>query len=352
MVDVRLDLPAGGEVELEILPGSPTLSHVGRQFCDGIQVAMTGSDVVGAEAASALVANDRVLESTRVRIAFEPGRGIVSWFDKVAGCELLRDGRTHSPFLPVYDVTPVTPRHDGNPVMTRNANITSRGRMGRNRKGPDARHYSGALRTVQVLSAGPLSSTVQLDYACEGCEFYRVLLTAWADLPRVDVSVRLLKQAVWEPENLYLALPFASGGEGRNELWVEKAGTLVRPWQDQLPDSLADFTCVQDGVVWQGKDRGVAVATPDAPLLQLGPLYYGPRPIMGSLALAGGPAQVYSWLMTNCWETNFEATPAGFHEFTFRVEWGPHIVSPEEGHALCRALNHGIRSFRIRSVSV
>lgn len=351
-VDVRLDLPAGGQVELEILPGAPTLPHVGRQFCDSAQLAMAGSDVVGAEPARALLANDRVLESTRVRIAFEPGQGIVSWFDKVAGCELLRDGRTHAPFLPVYDVTPVTPRHDGNSVMARNANITTRGRMGRNRKGPDARHYPGQLCSAQVLPGGPLSSTVQLDYACEGCEFYRVLLTAWADLPRVDVSVRLLKQAVWEPENLYLALPFASGAAvGRDELWVEKAGTLVRPWHDQLPDSLADFSCVQDGVVWQGKGRGLVITTPDAPLLQLGPLQYGPRHLMGSPALAGGPAQVYSWLMTNYWETNFEATPAGFHEFNFRVEWGPHVITPETGHALCRALNHGIRSFRCRRTS-
>lgn len=53
-----------------------------------------------------------------------------------------------------------------------------------------------------------------------------------------------------------------------------------------------------------------------------------------------------NWLMTNFWETNFEASLGGFHEFNYRLEWGPHITTPAQGVDLCRALNHGIGNFR------
>ncbi|MDD2764849.1 MAG: hypothetical protein PHE83_12840 [Opitutaceae bacterium] len=346
--DVRLDLAPGATARLELREGLPTLSHTARSFCDAAAIQPEGScDVIGAEKPRVLTASTQALETPFVRIAFAPERGIVSWFDKGAGCELLRADADHAPFMPVYDVTPVTPKHDDTPHMMKSSNILTRGRMGRNRKGADARYFAGRLESVKVTEVGPLRATVQLDYAIEGCTLYRVLLSAWADLPRVDVSIRLNKQSVWEPENLYVALPFTSGGDAEPELWVEKAGALVRPRQDQLPDSLADFYCLQDGLVFLGRGRGLALATPDTPLLQLGDLTHGQRHVMGSPQLPGRPLKPYSWVMTNYWETNFEASLGGFHEFTYRLEWGPHIQTPQQGIDLCHALNHGIKNFRV-----
>lgn len=344
--DVRLDLAPGETALLELREGRPTLAHIARHSCDAVGLIGGPGDVIGAEAPPALTVSPQTLESPFVRIAFAAERGIVSWLDRQAGCELMVGGMDHTPFMPVYDLTPVSPKHDDTPHMMASATILTRSRMGRNRKGADARHFAGRLESVKVVERGPQRATVQLDYAIEGCTLFRVLLSAWADLPRVDASVRLNKQSVWEPENLYLALPFTSGGEAVPVLWLDKAGAPVRPWRDQLPDSLTDFYCVQDGVVFLGCDRGLALATPDAPLLQLGELTHGPRHLMGSPHLPGRPLRPYSWLMTNYWETNFEASLGGFHEFNYRLEWGPHITTPAQGVDLCRALNHGIGNFR------
>jgi hypothetical protein len=344
--DVRLDLAPGATALLELREGLPTLSHIARSLCDAAVQPEGFCDVIGAETAPVMAASSQALETPFVRIAFAPERGIVSWFDKDAGCELLSPGADHAPFTPVYDVTPVTPKHDDNPIMGKNANVLTRGRMGRNRKGANAQCFAGRLESVKVVEQGPLRGTVQLDYAIEGCTMFRLLLSTWASLPRVDVSIRLNKQSVWEPENLYVSLPFTSGGDAAPELWVEKAGALVRPRQDQLPDSLADFYCLQDGMVFLGKGRGLALATPDAPLLQLGDLAHGPRHVMGSPQLHKQPLKPYGWLMTNYWETNFEASLGGFHEFTYHLEWGPHVKTPQQGIELCRALNHGIKNFR------
>lgn len=344
LFDVRLNLAPGERVRLELREGLPTVSRAARSFCDDLAEDGPG-DVVGAEGPSRVSATSRLIETPFVRIEFAPGRGAVSWLDKLAGCELLRAGADHAPFMPVYDVTPVSPRNDDAREMGRNALVLSRTRLGRNRKGADAIQSAGRLESVKTVETGPLRATVQLDYAVEGSSMYRVLISAWADMPRVDASIRVNKQSVWEPENLYAALPFTSGGP-EPELWVEKAGALVRPRRDQLPDSLADYYCVQDGAVFISDGRGLALAMPDAPLLQLGGLLHGPRHVMGSPQLDGSQPQAYGWLMSNFWETNFEASLGGFHEFTYRIEWGPHVSTPEKGIELCRALNHGIKCFR------
>jgi len=52
--------------------------------------------------------------------------------------------------------------------------------------------------------------------------------------------------------------------------------------------------------------------------------------------------------MTNYWETNFEASLGGFHEFNYRVEFGSHLADPNGAIRHCRTLNHGLKPFRIR----
>jgi hypothetical protein len=182
----------------------------------------------------------------------------------------------------------------------------------------------------------------------EGVVWLTVCLFIWRDLPRIDVAVRLQKTSVWDAENLYLALPFAAPG---GELWIDKPGGALRPWRDQLPDTLTDWFCIQEGFASCGPDLGIAVTTPDAPLLQLGPLEFGKRRLMGHPDLATESGRPYSWLMTNYWETNFDANLGGFHEFNYHIEFGRHLADPERAIRHCGMLNHGLKSFRISSGS-
>jgi hypothetical protein len=56
----------------------------------------------------------------------------------------------------------------------------------------------------------------------------------------------------------------------------------------------------------------------------------------------------YGWLMTNFWETNFDASLGGFHEFRYRVEWGSHLANHTSALQCCQSLNHAPRSFRVQ----
>ena len=215
-----------------------------------------------------------------------------------------------------------------------------------NRKGPDVERDVARFAAVRSMESGPIFARAELEYEVAGTRFVSLELRAYATEPRLDAAVRMLKTARWEPENVYVALPFAPG-PGPWELRLDRAGGPVRPRLDQLPGTLTDFSTVQHGMVLATEDYGLAVATPDAPIVQMGPLDHGERRLAGDPDLDNAPEHLYSWAMTNYWETNFEASLGGFHEFRYSLSWGPDLQEPGRAIQRCRNLNEGIFCFRL-----
>jgi len=272
-----------------------------------------------------------------VRIAWAPGDGIVSWLDRALSRELLRRDRRHAAFTPVHEVTPVSGPDDAWPV---------RGKMELNRKGENAVRSSGCLVGSSGIETGDVFVSTSLDYGVPGVSLYTVELRAYLDEPRVDVAVRMHKDSVWEPENIYLSLPFTTGMPDA-QLWLDKAGAAVRPRVDQIPGTLTDFYSIQEGFAVVSEGYGVAIATPDSHLLQLGALEHGPRLLAGDPALADDPAHPYAWLMTNYWETNFAAELGGFYEFRYSIMWGDELADEISALRACRDANWGVRCLRL-----
>lgn len=335
--DVPLTLAGGEEVEFELAAGMGALRALRRNFSEE----SAQDDVEGAEAGN-LPVDRSGIETEHLRLGFGDNGEIAALVDKKSGLDLLGINRHYAPFTPIYEVTPVG-ENDGERMNE------VRRSFGRNRKGRDVRRFAGSITSLDFPKAGKIHVPVEIGYQLEGTEWLKVSLKVWRDLPRIDVSVRLQKKCVWEPENLYLALPFAVPG---GELWIDKPGGPLRPWVDQLPDTLTDWYCLQEGYGICRPDFGVAVAMPDSPLLQLGSLEFGKRPLMGHPELRIENARPYAWLMTNYWETNFEANLGGFHEFNYRVEFGSHLSSPEAIIRQCRLLNAGLKAFRVRPDSL
>lgn len=280
------------------------------------------------------------VETPYVRIEWKRGDGIVRWFDKSLQKDLLREDRNHHAFTPVYNVT----RAVGVDGM-----YDVRRRMGRNRRGADAHVSVGALIDAKVIEHGEVYGKVQLTYEVDGCSHYSLLLTVYSDRPRVDVAVRMHKDSVWDPENLYISLPFGSAAaEKKEELWLDKCGALLRPRVDQLPGSLADYYCADEGAAYVSENSGVVIAMPDASILQLGSLEYEHRLLSGHEKLAHDPGHLYSWPMNNYWETNFKATLGGFYEFRYLVAWGEAYRTPEAALLACKSMNNGLLAWRTK----
>nr|WP_238358026.1 glycoside hydrolase [Cohnella zeiphila] len=295
-------------------------------------------DLYESKPQNGIVLSENHIESAHVCIRWTSSDGIVSWIDKATGENLVRSGSIHGAFTPVYEVTQA-------PSEAMMADV--RRRMGRNRKGPDVRRYAGRLAGVQSVVQGELYGVVELRYELEGTSHYSLYLKVYQDIARVDVSVRMHKDSVWDPENMYLSLPFRSG-EAEDQLWLHKTGANVRPGVDQLPGTCTDYYCVQEGMAFLSDRRGLLVAAPDTPLIQTGPLEHGRRLLQGQQdGETGHP--LYAWLLSNYWETNFKATLGGFYEFHYRLQWGPEWDRPEKAFRQCEALNAEIPSFRTSS---
>lgn len=279
---------------------------------------------------SEMIATPYLLETPYFRIVYKKDQGIVSMYDKMNHRDLLREDREFSPFTPVYEVTPL----EKNPCEDRR-------QMGRNRKAVRTERYSGRLTNVVVEASGEIFSRVVLSYELKGSPLCQLVLTAYRRLPRLDVDLRLNRDSVWEPENLYVTLPFRAGE--KQTLWMDKLGAVLRPRIDQLPGSCIDFYCVQNGAMLAGEDSSLLIGMPDTPLCAMGTLEAHPIRLAGE---AGTPNDdlLYSWVMNNFWETNFKVSLAGFHQYSYSLHLSD-TTDPKEGMAQLQRFNQGIMTF-------
>lgn len=294
--------------------------------------------------AEAIAIAQHAVESPFVRIAWSEEEGIVSWILKETGEELIRPDRKHGAFTPVYELTPAADPKDPNSIFT------VRNSMGRNRKGLNVQRSVGKIVKVKAVSNGPLYGVLELQYELNGVSYYSLFMKLYATSSRVDVSVRFHKDSVWEPENVYISLPFTSGAPKEETLWFDKAGAPIRPWVDQLPGTLLDYYCIQEGLAYVGADRSLMIATPDTPLMQLGSLDFGKR-LIHTQQGEETESQLYAWAMSNYWETNFKATLGGFYEFRYSIECSKDIRSVEQAIGHCQAMSSGFTTWRIKADS-
>lgn len=308
---------------------APQLRSAGRVSTTGAEGVADLSWHVEERRAAGGVATIEEIDTPFLSIRYQVDRGITSIVDKTNSRELVDVTRPYAAFTPIYEVTPRRQGEDYAQV---------RRRLGRSRKAVRTRRSVGELIDIQVHEDGDLYSRVELTYRIDGAEDCAVILTAHKRSPKLEVDLRLHKNSVWEPENLYLSLPFVA-----DEIWIDKADARLRPRVDQLPGTCIDFYAVQNAVLFQSS-APVVVTVPDTPLISLGPLEARPVRLMGE----GEPNvdEVYSWVMNNYWETNFKASLGGFHQFHYELAVLPG-PSVEEAFAAAERMNEGLMRFCI-----
>ncbi|WMJ89168.1 hypothetical protein [Anaerocolumna sp. MB42-C2] len=243
------------------------------------------------------------IENKFFKIDFEIGKGISSIYSKQEEKELINIQYPYAAFTPVYEVTDRDITEDY---------LQVRRNMGRNRKAARTHRSEGKLYDVKVLENGMLYSRSELKYHMDGVQECSLIVTAYKLTPKIDFDFRVHKNSIWEPENLYLALPFTA-----QEIFIDKAGAILRPRIDQLPGTCVDFYAVQNGVAFCQEDSSVLITTPDSPLVSYGTLKAHPIKLMGEGST--NCDEVYSWVMNNFWETNFKASLGGFYQFSYSL---------------------------------
>lgn len=272
------------------------------------------------------------VETEFYRVEFDQKRGIAAIIDKRDGQNIVRHDVCYAPFSGIYEITDI-----------RTTACEERRRMGRSRKSTATRRYKSELRNIQIIENGDVFISVQLDYALEGTGFYTVILKSHKIIPKIEAMVRVHKHSVWEPENLYISLPFTTCNEVK---YVDKTGCIIRPGIDQLPGSNKEFYLIQNGIVIEGRDKDLIISLKDTPLVTFGPLAAKPIELCSGHDVTLNRGEAFAWAMNNYWETNFKADLGGFYEFAFTL-CSVGKTDIECAMQLCEAYNEGLLAFYI-----
>ncbi len=273
------------------------------------------------------VSEDAVVENDRFRLVFDRDRGgICSWYDKALDWEWVdpeAEDRLHS-FVHemVADTDHPWPRKLLFEMVWNPRSVESppgwrpgwRARRERARRVLTHRVYRTPLgyRIIQLLEAsgcvGPLRQSVFLpddaDYIeCEAC--WEMGLSA-------------------HPEATYLLYPFHVPGA---VVHLDLGGQAMQVERDQLPGVCRDYFTAQQWVDFSNDERGITVALPDNPMIQLGDFHFGrfqrafrlERPLL------------LGWVTNNYWETNFRAHQPGRVWARYRLR--PHAGGFQEAQA-------------------
>ena len=148
-------------------------------------------------------------------------------------------------------------------------------------------------------------------------EDYTVYLKVYNYIPKIEAKIRIHKSSRWEPENLYISIPFTTGQE--EVKYIDKTGCIIRPGIDQLPGSNKEFYLLQNGIACIGENKSLIIAIKDAPLVTFGDLLAHQIELCSGEDTKLNHSTAFSWVMNNYWETNFKVDLGGFYEFQYTI---------------------------------
>ena len=181
-------------------------------------------------------------------------------------------------------------------------------------KDPRKARRNGPVK-ITVLEPGPVVAALQVESEAPGCRKLTRTIQVVQGLDRIEISDLIDKEKVRTKEGVHLAFPFnVPGGVVRMDIpWA-----VARPETDQLAGSCKNWFTVQRWVDVSNDDFGVALATIDAPLVEVGSIT-AEAPWIKKLEAS---QTLFSYVMNNYWHTNYKAEQEG--PALFRYVLRPH----------------------------
>jgi alpha-mannosidase len=180
---------------------------------------------------------------------------------------------------------------------------------------PKEPQESGAP-TITVKETGPVVVSLLIESDAPGCHKLSREVRLIEGLNRVEIINTLDRENVYDQEGVHFAFPF-NVPDGVIRMDVPWA--VVRPEHDQLPGACKNYFTVQRWVDVSNEEYGVLLATPDAPLIEVGRITNDPRSSVGWIKKLEPTSTVYSYVMNNYWETNYKASQPGVTTFRYAI---------------------------------
>lgn len=268
------------------------------------------------------------IETPYYRVILDPETGAVRQIvDRKRNKELLDETRGYSLFEPVRESV------DGekNPacratLFPRNVELGNRSISQWNHDWKSKREKALRLAAPKVESDGcKLTLTYKLRLPGMGDMEQKIVFYAYQ--PKIHMRVSFCKEAVYEPESLYFAVPLRM--KAGWQCSYDTAGGFVKLDEEQIGTVCRDWITVDTGVSVFDDDSCVTMACPDAPLVQVGDFGFGRE--SRSIARNEDPL-LLAWTMNNYWDTNFCANQSGQMTFAYDLIWHTHF-SPADALA-------------------
>jgi len=255
--------------------------------------------------AEAAASEEAVIENRQYRIIFDTQRGgITSLFDKLLNYEWVdssaryplhgfvheevADHKTPQPRKRLFEI-------EWTPTLETNRGWHTDWQANRTTPTKVLLHKSYRLTFGTVVEQ-------ILEHAQIGKIFQRVFLP--------DDGEQIEFQSEWQmgtsihPEATYLLFPFnIPDAQARFDV----GDMPVRPHLDQIPGSCRDYFTVQGWVDFNNGERGVTIATPENPMVQLGDFHFAHNQQDVTIERA----MLLGWVTNNYWETNFPGAQPG-----------------------------------------
>lgn len=306
MTDSRTDAIIGHH-ELVVDPADWPTRPIGRKLRAVVRdvpaLGFVRIDLVAAHrpvAGTGDLGHEGTVENEFYRVRFDAAEGVIaSVFDKVAGRELVNTEALAGFGQYIHDRYGTAPHvnHLSGHVTAADTTLLSGREIGRR----------AVIRKAERTPAG---ERLVAEMSGEGADWLRLTIELPHGVPRIDLTYQLAKQAAPVKESVFIAFPFAAGPPAAWELTGAVGGSDVAT----VPGSAEHMKAIRHWIAFGDQEHAIAWATLEAPLVQLGTIHLPYAPFPPTLSREQGT--VYSWALTNIWDTNFPAQQAG--EMTFR----------------------------------
>lgn len=129
----------------------------------------------------------------------------------------------------------------------------------------------------------------------------------------IDCESQWVSTLTPHPEGAYVLFPFnLPDAQARFDI----GGQAVIPGDEQLPAVCRDYFTAHGWVDFAGQGRGMTVALPDNPMIQLGDFHFGHYQMDFKLQRA----MLLGWVTNTYWETNFRAHQPGLVTARYRLQ--------------------------------